>query len=342
MLIVLVALLGALLPTIVYVSLAWWLDRYEKEPFWLLALAFLWGAVPAAILSIALELLLDIPIYAIGGDGLAANLVSVSLSAPIVEESCKGLALVGLALLFHREFDSIVDGIVYGAMIGFGFAMTENFAAYFIPILSKEGIAAGLVNVFLRTVVFGVNHGFWTAVTGVAVAYARLSPDWGRRLMFPVVGWSAAVIFHGIHNAGATLAEQTLCLSLGFSLVVDWGGVLILLVVAALALRKESSWIRQGLAEEVRRGALSPQEFELLRSAGRRVGVRWQAWSRGGWEAYRAVGRYFESANALAVKTQYPGSRGDEGRHSADVHRLRRELAAHRVRAWPWLWPTGS
>ena len=51
----LVAILGALIPTIVYVLLVWWLDRYEKEPLWLLALAFLWGAVPAAIFSILVE-----------------------------------------------------------------------------------------------------------------------------------------------------------------------------------------------------------------------------------------------------------------------------------------------
>ena len=45
---VLVALLGALIPTCVYVLFVWGLDRYEKEPLWLLALSFAWGAFPAA------------------------------------------------------------------------------------------------------------------------------------------------------------------------------------------------------------------------------------------------------------------------------------------------------
>ena len=44
----LVALLGALIPTVFYVLFVWWLDRYDKEPVWLLALAFAWGAMPAA------------------------------------------------------------------------------------------------------------------------------------------------------------------------------------------------------------------------------------------------------------------------------------------------------
>lgn len=342
MFVVVVATLGALIPTAFYVLLVWWLDRYEKEPLWLLAIAFLWGAVPAAILSIAFELLLDIPIYALGGEGLAANLVSVSLSAPLVEESCKGIALVGLVFLFGREFDSVLDGIVYGAMIGFGFAMTENVAAYFVPILSEEGIGAGLVNILMRTVIFGFNHAFWTAITGAATAYARLSRDWLRRLVVPIAGWATAVAFHGVHNAGATLVEQTLCLSLGLSLMVDWGGVVVLLVVALLVLRKERLWIQRGLEDEVRRGALRPQELALLDSAGRRLGVRWQAWSRGGWEAYRVVGAYFQCATELAFKKHRLRSLGDEGGNLAEIQRLRQDLAAHRVRAWPWLWPTRS
>jgi RsiW-degrading membrane proteinase PrsW (M82 family) len=337
MFVFLVAVLGAMIPTIFYVLLVWWLDRYEKEPLWLLAIAFLWGAIPAAILSIALELLLDVPIYALGGESLAANLVSISLSAPLVEESCKGIALIGLVLLFHREFDSLLDGMVYGAMIGFGFAMTEDIVAYFVPILSEEGLGAGLVNIFLRTVVFGVNHGFWTAITGLAVAYARLSRDWGRRLVAPVAGWMGAVVLHGIHNAGATLAEQTVCLSLGLSLVVDWGGVLVLLVVAALVLRKESFWIQRGLVEEVRSGVLSFQELEGLRSARWRLRARWRAWRLGGWTAHRAVGRYYQCATELAFRKQNLRSRGDQGGNLAEVRRLRQELPAHRAHALPWL-----
>jgi hypothetical protein len=223
-------------------------------------------------------------------------------------------------------------------MIGFGFAMTEDIVAYFIPILMEEGIGAGLVNIFMRTVVFGANHGFWTAIIGAAVAYARLSQSWGRRLLVPMGGWAAAVSLHGIHNAGATLVEQTLCLSLGLSLVVDWGVVLLLLIVAVLILRKESHWIQRGLAEEVRRGALSLQELELLRSPGRRLQARWRARSRGGAEAYRAMGRYFQSATELALKKQQLRSLGDEGGNLAEVQRLRQELAAYRVQAWPWLW----
>jgi RsiW-degrading membrane proteinase PrsW (M82 family) len=334
----LVALLGALVPTAIYVGLVWWIDRYEKEPRWLLALAFLWGAGPAALISVVLELVLDIPIAALAGDTIVANLASVSLSAPLVEESTKGIALLGLVLLFRREFDDALDGIVYGAMIGFGFACTENLFAYFLPILRADGIASGLTNILLRAIVFGFNHAFWTGIIGAAVGYARLAPRGARRLLVPAAGWLLAVAFHGIHNAGATLVEQTLCLSLGFSLVADWGGLLLLLGVAVLELRRESQWIESGLEAEVHRGALSPEEFDLLRSAGQRMWLRWRAWSRGGRPAYRAVGHYYQIATELSFKKRHLHVLGDEGGNSAEIGRLQQSLEASRQAAWPWLW----
>ncbi len=338
MLVAVLAVLGALIPTIVYVTFVWWLDRYEKEPLWLLVLAFLWGALPAALLSVALELALDIPIAALGGESLVATLATVSVSAPLVEETAKGIALVVLVLLFTREFDGVLDGIVYGAMIGFGFAFTENLFGYFVPIMSAEGIGSGLVNVYLRSIVFGFNHAFWTGIVGAAIGYARLSRRWDRRLLVPAAGWVLAVMLHGIHNLGATLVEQTSCLSLGISLVVDWGGMLLLLGIAFLVLRKESQWIEQGLADEVRRGSLSPQEFDLLRSAGQRMLVRWTAWNRGGRVAYRAVGQYYQCATELAFRKQHLSSLGEEGENLAEIRRLQQALAVSRTVAWPWLW----
>jgi RsiW-degrading membrane proteinase PrsW (M82 family) len=339
MLNVVIAILGAFIPTTCYVLFVWWLDRYEKEPLWLLATALLWGAIPAAAMAVILEVIFDLPLAALGEQSLAANLISASISAPLVEESVKGIALIGLVLNFRREFDDVLDGIIYGSLIGLGFAFTEDAVAYFLPILSQEGMGAGLANIFLRTVVFGFNHAFWTGLVGAAVGYARLSPDWRRRLLVPAAGWAAAVVLHGIHNAGATLVAQTSGLSLGVSVVVDWGGALLLLTIAFLTVRRESQWIERGLVEEVRRGALSPQEFDLLRSAWRRFTTRWQSVGRGGRAAYAAVGRYFEIATELAFKKQQLRSLGEEGGTLAEIHRLQQQLAACRAEAWPYLWP---
>jgi RsiW-degrading membrane proteinase PrsW (M82 family) len=339
MAIVAVAVLGALIPTLLYVLFVWWLDRYEKEPLPLLALAFLWGAGPAALLSVGVEMALDGPLSALEGQGLRSGLLTIGLSAPVLEETFKGIALLGLVLLFHREFDDVLDGIVYGAMIGLGFAMTENLFGYFLPTLHGQGLAFGLTYIFLRAIVFGTNHALWTGITGAAMGYGRLARTQVRRFLAPVGGWALAVLLHGIHNVTITMAPQKPLLSLGIGLIVNWGGVLLLLLVAASALRRESRWVERGLVEELNSGLLTAQEFDLLRTPGKRLRLRWQAYRQGGKAAYRAVGCYFQTATELAFKRRQLARMGDEGNNSAEIRYLRQELSAYQLEAWPWLWP---
>jgi RsiW-degrading membrane proteinase PrsW (M82 family) len=338
MAILVVAILGAMIPTVAYVLLLYWIDRYEKEPVRLLAVAFLWGAGPAAILSIILEIGFAAPMSALGAESLLGRLLSASVGAPIIEESAKGIALLFLLLVVPKAFDGVLDGIVFGAMTGFGFAMTENIFAYFVPILSHYGLGAGLINIFLRTVVFGFNHAFWTGLFGASVGYVRTIRDRKRRVLALMIGGLMAVTMHGLHNVGATFVEQTVFLSLAFSALLDWSGVLALGILIALDLRTERRWIERGLDEEVQRGALSPEEFELLYSAQRRWQVHWRARRQGGRIGARAVGRYFQTATRLAFSKQHLLALGDEAGSLADIERLRLDLAQRRVEAWPWLW----
>ncbi len=331
-----VAIIGTGLPTAAYAGLVWWLDRYEKEPVWLLALAFGWGAVPAAILALVAEMVADLAIYSLWGQSLTANLVSYGLGAPLIEESAKGIALVALALLLPRQFDTLLDGLIYGAMIGLGFAMTETAVAYTLPILLESGLGPGLVNLLGRTVFFGLNHAFWTAVLGGGIAYARLAERREWRLAAPAAAWGLAVVLHGTHNLGAILAREVFCLPLGVSLVVDWGGLLALAIVAALILRRDRGWIASGLADEASAGRLSEAEVELLCSATRRGALRWQALRHGTWDAYGAVGRYYQCATELAFRKQDWLRTGDPA-HLREVERLRLVLAERRSDALPWL-----
>jgi RsiW-degrading membrane proteinase PrsW (M82 family) len=133
----LVSIAAAVIPTIVYVLILWWLDHYEKEPKRLLLAAFLWGAIPAVLLSVFAEVVLEVPLGGVGEN--AIELMSSSILAPFVEEIVKGLALLGIFLLFRREFDNVLDGIIYGATVGFGFAMTENIF-YFLNSLRTSGV----------------------------------------------------------------------------------------------------------------------------------------------------------------------------------------------------------
>lgn len=324
--IILSTLIG-LVTTALYVALLWWLDRYEKEPLGLAVAAFLWGAIPAIILSLVVELVLDVPL-ALLGQGLAYKIVSSSLVAPVVEEVVKAIAVLGILIIWRHEFDNVLDGIIYGALVGFGFAMIENLL-YALSTLSEGGWGDWSVVIFLRTILFGLNHSFFSALTGIGLGYTRLSrPGW-KRWLAPLLGLSAAIIFHAIHNMGASLAELT-CLSILVSIVADWGGVLVVIVIALFAARQEKQCIAAELRPEIPLGTLSDGEYRVASSYRQRFSVRWRALMAGDWRAWWQWGRLCHLFTELAFKKHRRRRLGDEKGNAAIVARLRQDIATLR------------
>src|SRR5262245_14393155 len=151
----LTAILATAIPTAIYSLLLWWLDRYEKEPLSLILIAFLWGALPAIALALLFELVLAAPLER---SPIGPGIVTWGL-APLVEEPIKALALVGLYRFARYEFDGPLDGIVYGALVGFGFSMTENLL-FFLRYTDLDQLF------WVRSVLFGMDHAFFTSLVG--------------------------------------------------------------------------------------------------------------------------------------------------------------------------------
>ncbi len=122
----LAALFFGFVPMFLFAYILYWLDRYEKEPLPLLVGVFSWGMVVAAGGSYVLNTLFGISVFGMTGSEALSSLTTGSISAPIVEETLKGLAVLLVFLVFRREFDSILDGIVYAGIAALGFAATEN------------------------------------------------------------------------------------------------------------------------------------------------------------------------------------------------------------------------
>jgi protease PrsW len=329
LLIIPLSVLATALPTAAYVSVVWWLDRYEKEPIWLMAGAFLWGAVPAVVASLVAELIAGVPSGLLGGS--LASTIDSSLSAPIIEEVAKGLAVLLLFLAFHGEFDDVMDGIVYGAMVGFGFAMTEN-VLYFLSAYSTGGLANWESVVFLRSVVFGLNHALYTSIAGAGLGLARFYRSSAKRVAVPLLALFLAVSLHSIHNLFAQL-NDVVCGAVLVSVVSDWSGVLVMLFVAAATWRKEKSWITVELADEVRMGTLTPAEYVTAQSTWQRTRARWDALNTNGIGGYRRVGLAYQLLTDLAFKKRQARLMGDETGNFAEMQRLRQQIAQIRYDA---------
>jgi len=325
MIVLVVSVLAAVLPTALYVCAVWWLDRYEKEPMQLLGAAFLWGAVPGVLLSVAVELVAGVPTSLL--DATLANVLNTSFTAPVVEELVKACALLTLFLVYHREFDGVLDGIVYGAVVGFGFGMTEN-VLYFLSAYDSGGLASWGQVVFLRTAVFGLNHALYTATVGAGLGLIRYRRDVGQRVLIPLAALVLAITLHGVHNLFAQVGS-VVCWGILVSLASDWAGVLVLVAVAVLAGRHERQWITLELADEVKRGTLTVAEYRLLQSSRSRLVARLGALTDGGWRAYRHLGTFFHLATELAFR-RYQAHAGDANVDAAEIESLRRQIGSLR------------
>lgn len=321
---IILSLLAGVAAAAVYGWLVWWLDRHEKEPWWLLALVFLWGAIPATMLAVVAELILDVPISVLG-QGLAYEIAGSGLVAPVVEEVVKGVAVFGVLFLIRRELDNVLDGIVYGAMAGLGFALTENFF-YFVGSFAEQGWGMWVLVVLMRAVVFGLNHAFFTGITGGAVGYARLSRAPVVQVFVPLLGLGVASTFHAIHNLGATLSGVT-CLGLFISLFSDWGGFLMLGFAIGLVWRQEKRWIETQLESEVGI-ALQREAYELASSYRKRMGAYLRALLRGDFDGWASTRRLAQTATELAFKKHQLARMGDEGDTQQIIETLRKRLIA--------------
>src|SRR5262249_52464257 len=225
--------------------------------------------------------------------------LSYGFSPPLFEESAKGVFLIALLLVFWHHVDDALDGIIYGAMVGFGFAMTEDLV-YFFSAYANGGIGGELFHIFFCTGIFGLNHAFFTSWTGLALGLARMHTGLFNRAVVPVLGWLAAMFFHSVHNLGATFVAETLCLSFLIALMSDWGGILLMTLIAFWLIGHERQWLMTELQPEVASGLLTQHEYDILISSVRRAQVRFAALRNHGWRAYRRLGQLFATATDLA------------------------------------------
>ncbi|MFQ5436284.1 MAG: PrsW family intramembrane metalloprotease [Anaerolineae bacterium] len=294
-----ISIIAAAIPALFYVALIYWVDRYEKEPLWLLITAFFWGAIPSILIAFIFNTLFSLPIYLLAGD-VTGDALAATLIAPPVEESIKGLMVLGIFFLWRHEIDSPLDGIIYGAMVGMGFAMVEN-VYYFVNVFGEGGLEAWGMNVFIRAVIFGLNHALFTGVTGLGVALARMTPNQVARLVLPIAGWVTAMFLHFLHNASVSFSSA-LCF---LALLSDWGGVFLVILIIVWALWQERQWLRKYLAEEVQLGTLTVSQYKLAVSGRQRSRTLFHTLTSQGLGAYGRNRRFFQRCSELAYKKHH-------------------------------------
>ncbi len=299
----------------------YWLDRYEKEPILLLGGVFLWGAGLAAAGAFILNTLFGIGIYLFTSSEAATNLATGVLIAPFVEELLKGLAVLLVFLVFHNEFDSILDGIVYAAVVALGFAATENtYYIYKFGYLAN-GFGGLLWLAFVRLVLVGWQHPFYTAFTGIGLAIARLNKSLSVKLLAPLAGFTIAVFAHAGHNTIANLLRGYSGLAVGA--VFDWSGWIFMLLFIGWTILRERRWIEAQLREEVSLGLVTASQYRTACSAWNQSLARVSALLSGD---FKTTNRFYQLCAELAHKKHQLATLGEEDGNSQAIERLRLEM----------------
>src|SRR5688572_11009358 len=81
----LMGLVTATLPLPIYLMLVLWIDRYESEPYWMLATAFFWGALVAVFFAFVINTASGLAVAIMTEDARAGDTFVAVISAPIVE-----------------------------------------------------------------------------------------------------------------------------------------------------------------------------------------------------------------------------------------------------------------
>ena len=131
--------------------------------------ALLWGAVAATTLAGFANDGWGLVVARVGGPEFAARWTA-ALTAPFVEEILKGLGVVLIYLIAPDEFDDMMDGFVYGAVCGLGFAVVED-VFYFMGVFGghPNGVLQGF---FVRVVASGLySHVLYSGLVGMGIGY---------------------------------------------------------------------------------------------------------------------------------------------------------------------------
>jgi protease PrsW len=246
-----------------------------------------------------------------------ASFFTAVVEAPVVEECSKGAALFlifFIAYLARRrsglvEFAGVMDGIVYGSAVGFGFAIAEDLL---------YGLQFGPETYIVRRIFGGFAHASFTSLTGIGIGLIPLVHNNVLKVILPVFGLSGAILLHAAFNFTATVFGPV-----GY--LVLFCVILLYIVIIIVWLTIERRAIREELRDEIQARTITSQEYAILPSYFRRTGYYLKLIFTGRLPAWIRVRKLHAAAVDLALAKRLARRTGSPG--SMDrVRMLRRKI----------------
>lgn len=212
----------SILPALGVAGYLWYGDPTRREPLLTLAATFLLSilfASVAGVVNTALGPLFDL-------SGVAGLIAFYFLVVGPVEEAVKWLAIRVYAYR-SGAFQAVIDGVVYGAMAGVGFAAIENLlyiTTAYIQATEATGITPGsaATSVAAQRLVVGPGHVVFSAWAGFYLGLAKFNPENYGPIV--VKGLLIAAFIHALYNSAVTVLPSVLPTLGLFGFIVAYHG----------------------------------------------------------------------------------------------------------------------
>ncbi|GLW34069.1 PrsW family intramembrane metalloprotease [Actinoplanes regularis] len=309
------------------------LDFLEREPAALLVVAFAWGGLVATSVSIPGSTALENLIAKLGSPGLAAEW-GAALAGPTVEEIAKTLGVVAIVVIARSQVNSVLDGVVYGSLVGLGFQIVEDivFAIGAVALAGQGDDVRPVVTTFLvRGFLAGVwSHTLFGALAGAGIGYLVVSVDrsWWRRIAMAALAlfgawashvlWNSPLFRDGLGNGAVALLA-----------VLVFKGLPPLLLILYLVRRahdREAEYYVARLAGLDDPEVITEGEMRALGSGSRRAAARRHAADQAGNKARATVRRLQRAQARLAVELSRAPEHAEQ--HHCEVREHRATLKA--------------
>lgn len=281
------------------------IDLFEREPKSMLAGAILWGGVVATgVAMFANEAWLSV-VGKVASPDFAAQW-GAALVGPGVEETLKLMGVVTLFLIASSEFDGVMDGFVYGAMVGLGFTVVEDISYFFLAAAAVPGTVSQTGPVFdtflIRVGAGGLyGHVLFTGLTGMGFAYlvTQHRVPLSRRILGAALCVAAGVAAHAVWNSPITDfvlntsggGDPSVLQWIAFGALKGMPFLILLGVLVYLATRSEERDYRAIVAGEPDPMVVTDDEMKSLGSLWARRAARTAAGRSHGTAAARLVGQ---------------------------------------------------
>jgi len=193
----------SVVPALALAAAIWYLDPTGHAPVGLLAVTFVLGVLFAGFAAVVDTFLFQvfrlIPVVGF--------LLLFFLAVGPIEETVKWLA-VRVHAFRRPAFSSVVDGMVYGAVAGLGFATVENtiYITHQFLIAAGTGGTGGpvraAVSVAAARAFVGPGHVLYAAISGYYLGLAKFNPD--RAGPIVVKGLLLAALAHATYDTIVT------------------------------------------------------------------------------------------------------------------------------------------